>query len=81
MEHGRGRLFSNFPLHPDLKPFEGVNITRINSRLDEEEWDQDRNRIWERWAKNFMGLTNSPYRYLQILIHVKFIAYGDIKTP
>ena len=26
-----------------------------------------------------MGLTESPYRYLQLLIHVKFIAYVEIK--
>ena len=26
-----------------------------------------------------MGLTDYPYQYLQLLIHVKFIAYGDIK--
>ena len=26
-----------------------------------------------------MGLTDSPYQYLQLLIHVKFIAYGEIK--
>ena len=28
-----------------------------------------------------MGLTDSHYRYLQLLIHVKFIAYGDRKDP
>ena len=28
-----------------------------------------------------MGLTDSPYRYLQVLIHVKFIAYGERKYP
>ena len=66
----------NLPLHPDLIPFEGVDITPTKRRSDKEGWDQDRTRVWERWAKNFMGLTDSPYRNLKILIHVKFISYG-----
>ena len=28
-----------------------------------------------------MGLIDSPYRSLQLLIHVKFIAYGDKNDP
>ena len=28
-----------------------------------------------------MGLTDSPYRSLKLLIHVKFIAYGDRNDP
>ena len=28
-----------------------------------------------------MGLTDSLYQYFQLLIHVKFIAYGDRKDP
>ena len=69
----------NFPLHPDLIPFSGVDITHIKSRPDEEVWDQDSTRVWERWSKNFMSLVESSYQYLKLLIHVKFIAYGDIK--
>ena len=74
-----GEMFLNFPLHPDLIPFVGVYIMHMNSRPDEEGWEQDRTRVWERWDKNFMGLKDSPYRYLQLLIHVKFIAYGERK--
>ena len=71
-----GEMFLNSPPHPDLIPFEGVDITYIKSRPYEEVWYQDRTRVWERWAKNFMGLTDSPYRSLQLLTHIKFIAYG-----
>ena len=74
-----GEMFLNFPLQPDLRPFVGVDITHIKSRLDEEGWDQYRTRVWERWDKNFMGLTDSPYQYFQLLIHFKFIAYRDRK--
>ena len=56
-----GEMFLNFPLHPDLRPFVGVYVTHIKSRPEKEGWDQDRTRVWECWAKNFMGLTDSPY--------------------
>ena len=72
-------MFLNLPLHPDLKPFAGVDTTHIKNRPDREGWDQERTRVWEHWANNFMGLTDSPYQSLQLMIHVKFIAYGDRK--
>ena len=74
-------MFLNFPLHPESIPFSGVYIKHTNIISDEEGWDNDRTRVWEFWAKNFMGLTDSPYRFLQILIHFKFIAYGERKDP
>ena len=52
-------MFLNFPLHPYLIPFAGVDIMHIKSRPDEERWYQDSTRVWERWAKNFMGLKDS----------------------
>ena len=76
-----GEMFLNFPLHPDLRPFAGVDITHIKNRQDEEGWYQDRNRVWELWAKNLVGLTESPYRSLQLLTHVEFTAYGERKDP
>ena len=51
----------------------------IKSRPDDQVWDQDKTIVWERWANNFMGLTDPPYQSLQLLIHVKFIAYGERK--
>ena len=62
-----GEMFLNSHLHLDLITFEGVDITHIKSRPDEEGQDQDRTRVWERWAKNFMDLTDSPYRHLLII--------------
>ena len=54
-----GEMFLNFPLHPDLRFFSGVEITHIKSSPDKEGWDQDRTRVWENLAKHFMGLTDS----------------------
>ena len=53
-------MFLNSPLHPDLRPFAGVDTTHIKIRPDEEGWDQEMTRVWIRWAKNFMGLTYPP---------------------
>ena len=53
----------------------------IKSSPDKEVWDQDRTIVWERWDNNFMVLTESPYLFLQLLIHVKFTAYGKRKNP
>ena len=75
MQYGRGRNVFEEPLNPDLRLFAGVYIIHIKSRPDEERWDQDRTRVWERWDKNCLGLKDSPYQYLQLLIHVRFIAY------
>ena len=66
-----------FPLHPELRPFAGVDITHTKIRLDEEVWDEDMTRVWERWAKNFMRLTDSHYQYLQLLINVKVISFVE----
>ena len=76
-----GEMFLNPPLHPDLRPFAGLDIPHINIRQDEEVWDQYRTRFWGRWDKNFMGLTDPPYRYLKLLINFKFTAYGERKYP
>ena len=64
-----------------MRPFEGVDTTHIKRSPDKEGWDQDSIRVLELWAKNFMGLTDSLYRYLQLLIDVKFIDYGERKDP
>ena len=70
-----GEMFLNSPLHSELRPFSGVEIMHIKSSPDKEVWDQDRTIVWERWDNNFMVLTESPYLFLQLLIHVRFIAY------
>ena len=56
-----GGMFLNFPLHTDLRPFAGLYITQFKIMTDEGGWYQDRTRVWERCAKHFMGLTESPY--------------------
>ena len=72
-----GEMFLNFPLHPDMRPYSGVDINYMRNPPEHRKpWEEDRRNRWERWARNFMGLTDSPYRSLQLMIQAKFIAYG-----
>ena len=38
-------MFLKFPLHPELRPYEGLDMTNIKSRPYEEVWDQDRTKF------------------------------------
>ena len=67
----------NFTLHPELITFVGVDITNIKSRTEKKVWGQDSTRAWKRLAKHFMGIPDYLYRSLQLIIHVKFISYGE----
>jgi hypothetical protein len=73
-----GECFLNFMLHESLRKFSGADITKCRS--DDPalaEWEADRPNRWERWCRNWFGLTDSPYRCMQPLIRAKQIAFGD----
>ena len=76
-----GEMFLNWWMGTMLRPYAGVDITHVrpDNVEDRESWDKDRTRFWERWVRNFMGLRDSPYRSLQMMIMAKFVAYGDRK--
>ena len=80
-----GDMFLNFPLHPEMRPYAGVDITYVKGiGKERKEWENDRTRKWERWTRNFMGLTDSPYRSLQLIMVGKQLAYGrpeDLQNP
>ena len=72
-------MFLNWWLGVALREYSGVDITHVQTKpaSEREEWEVGRDRPWERWVRNFMGLKDSPYRSLQLMIKAKFIAYGD----
>ena len=73
-----GGMFLNYWLHPSMQLFAGVDIAHVRHEgkcaADRE---KDRNSLWERWCRNFMGLTDSPYHSLPMLIRAKQMTYGD----
>ncbi|KAL7468881.1 hypothetical protein ACHAXS_009127 [Conticribra weissflogii] len=81
-----GEMFLNFVLHNDLREYSGVDVTHIRHAGPgpPPPWEEGRLRIWERWCRNWMGLTDSPYRSLQMMLKAKHVAYGNrrcIKNP
>lgn len=73
-----GECFLNFMLHEMLRKYSGVDVTHYRSK-DEAlaDWEANRGNRWERWCRNWFGLTDSPYRCMQPMIKAKQIAYGD----
>ena len=73
-----GEMFLCFNLGMDLRPYAGVDITymRNTSRATQEDWEKGRDRTWERWHRNFMGMKDSPYRSIQLMLMMKKLAYG-----
>ena len=71
-------MFMNFQLGLRIRQYAGVDVSHVrDTSATAPEWEKKRTLHWERWGRNFMGLTDSPYRSLQLLIKVKHIAYGN----
>lgn len=71
-----GEMFLNFLLHEFLKQYSGVDVKDVRLKdLSDEEWGQQRLDDWERWARSWMGLRDSPYRSIQWLVRLKLRAY------
>ena len=69
-----GKMFLNFPLHNDIRSRVGVDITHVKGKDGEQgSWEQGCRKTWGRWSRNFMGLTDSLYRSLQLPMKEKFI--------
>ena len=77
-----GEMFLCFPLGAEMRPYAGVDVTLINENVNEPAaWREGRTRSWERWGRNFMGLRDSPYRSMQMMLMAKYVAYGDRLDP
>ena len=70
-----GDMFLNFLLHDELKQMSGVDIRHVRSvDPNDEGWEASLLRDWERWCRNWMGLTDSPYQSVQPMIRLKMDA-------
>ena len=84
-------IFPNFILGEALRPYSGVDVTHVRTRksdlphhlpapltrLPDWETDPSRQKTWERWTQNWMGLRDSPYRSIQMALVAREVAYGD----
>ena len=78
-----GEMFLCFWLHTMLRKYTGIDVSHVRTPQGERRpsWEEGRNRPWEHWVRNCMGLRDSPARSLMLMIRAKFIAYGDRRDP
>jgi hypothetical protein len=72
-------MFLCFNLHVSMRPYAGVDVTLMRDPVRDVE--EGRCRSWERWTRNFMGMRDSPYRSIQMVLVAKVMAYGNREEP
>lgn len=71
-------MFLNFILHERLRQLSGVDIRYVRSSDPKDAaWEAERNRNWERWCRDWMGLRDSPYRAIQMMTRLKREVYSN----
>ena len=66
----------NFPLHPDLQKYCGIDIGVLFPELKR----FDAQMLIAVWIRNAMGLSNSPYNSIQSALYAKRLVMGDRKN-
>jgi hypothetical protein len=57
-----GEMFHNFPMHPRVRPFAGVELGSLASSIRSLEKPEGKQRPTKlRWTRLFMGMRSSPY--------------------
>ena len=58
-----------------MKEMSGVDIPYVCSKaMSDLKWEMGRPNGWDRWCQNLVGLRDSPYRSIQLLINLKMEA-------
>lgn len=65
-----GEMFLNFPMHPELRQYAGVDLTQLLGG----EFKED---VYGTWNRNAMGLKSSPYLSVQGGLQAKRLMLGD----
>ena len=74
-----GGMFLNFLLNNSMKEMSGVDVQHVRSKKEVGvDWDEKkRPQDFERWCRNWIGLRDSPYWLIQLLIQLKIEVYGN----
>ena len=67
-----GECFLNFPLHPDLRKYCGVDLSQLLPSID----DADACMVVGVWLRCAMGLRSSPYNVIQGALVAKRFVLG-----
>jgi hypothetical protein len=74
-DNNYGEMFLNFPLHPDLRKYCGIDLLQLFPELVEDGKDS----VIAQWMRNAMGLRGSPYASVQGCLRAKRHVMGDPK--
>ena len=73
-----GEMLLNFLLNDTMKEMSGADVQYVRSKeVSDLDWEYNRPDDFERWCRNWIGIRDSPYRSIQLLIRLKIEAYGD----
>jgi hypothetical protein len=70
-------MFLNFILHEDIRPYAGVDLTKLFG----EELKENQRILWERWERLLMGFKPSPYLTTRELKRMEEFLCGDCEDP
>ena len=73
-----GEQFLNYPLHPDLRKYCGVDLSQLFS---DEEGENAGKPCVGTWKRNAMGLKSSPHNSVQASLRAKRLVLGDPSDP
>ncbi len=75
-----GEMFLNFMLHPNLRPYCGVDLTPYELDLPETSGaptQTSAEKVWVSWDRIAMGLTWSPYQAVKCLHLAEEVIRGE----
>lgn len=76
-----GEMLLNFPMDVKLRPYAGVNLTRLAPLLDDKAVLDSNGRLFERWERLFMGMRPSPYNAVRYFYWAEEFARGKPTDP
>ena len=79
-----GEMFLNFPLHPSLQLYSGVDLSPFGKQLQEElpdlKWP-DNKKFYAKWTRDWMGFAPSPEWACRFYYIAEEFVRGDEKEP
>jgi len=79
-----GEMFLNFPLHPSLQLYSGVDLSPFGKQLQKElpdlKWP-DKKKFYAKWTRDWMGFAPSPEWACRFYYIAEEFVRGDEKEP
>jgi hypothetical protein len=73
-------MFLNFPMHLGLRPYAGVDLSRLGPHFDPKVVLDHNGCMFERWERLFLGMKPSPYNAVRYFYWAEEFAHGGNPT-